>query len=231
MAGILFYLPVISPTGNFLIKKNRIMRFRNCIPVVLATFLFASCGQNYSKKETTADSLVNDTSGHTAMGPSANVPDNTSVNMDVPEATRTAFAGKYPNATNVNWNMYEPYDEIDWTWTGWPTLDTSDYVVTYSDNGAEYRSFYDDKNNWVGTIYPVSDEKGVPAKVKDVLDKSYSGYTVVSIHQENDKNRTAYEIKMENGADNAKLLIDENGKVLKKVTNTNGVKTKEKSME
>src|SRR6185436_20615336 len=102
-------------------------------------------------KETTADTIMSDTTGHAALGPSANVPDNT--NVDIPEATRTAFSGKYPNATNVNWSSYEPYDEIDWTWAGWPMLDTSDYVVTYTDNGTEYRSWFDDQSNWIGTVY------------------------------------------------------------------------------
>jgi len=205
------------------------MRFRNCIPVVVATVIFAACGQNSTKNnDTVADTTLSDTSGHTALGPSANVPDNT--NVVIPEATRTAFTGKYPNATNVNWNMYQPYDEIDWTWTGWPMLDTSDYAVTYTDNGTEYRAFYDDQSNWIGTVYSLPNESALPAPVKNVLDKSYAGYTVVSIHKENDKDRTAYEIKMEKGSDHAKILVDENGKIMKKTTNTGDTKTKEKNM-
>lgn len=205
------------------------MNLKNSIAAVLAALLIASCGQNSTKVEAAKDdsTIVTDTTGM-ATGGTVNMTDHTTV--VVPEATQQAFQAKYPTATNVSWNRYYPYEMIDWGWTGWPVLDTTSYFVTYTDNGTEYNTWFTEKNEWVGTVYHLNDEKGLPQKVVDVLNKNYSGYTVVAVSKENDKNRTAYEIKMEKGDDTAKLLIDENGNIMKKVMVTGGTKTKEKNM-
>jgi uncharacterized membrane protein YkoI len=58
----------------------------------------------------------------------------------------------------------------------------------------------------------------LPDPVKKTLKKSYSDYKITSIDEENDKNRTVYEIKLEKGDAYAKILIDKNGKILKKDT-------------
>ena len=209
------------------------MKFKNCVAVAFGALLFASCGENSSKTTGNNDTTVvnanndlnnppgGDTTGNT------NRMDNTAVN--IPEPTRTAFQAKYPNATNVNWRRYErPYMDIDWSWAGWPELDTSAYQVTYTENGTEYNAWFDRNNNWIGTVSNL-DGAALPDKVKDVINKSYSGYTVTSVSRENDKNRVAYEVKLEKGQDHAKLLIDENGRIMKKVVNEDGVKTKEKN--
>jgi hypothetical protein len=201
---------------------------RNLLAVMLVTVLTVGCGQNSTKDKDTTGTNDTTTNGTNTIGPAADVP--VSTPLEVPEATRQAFHTKYPTATNVNWSRYAPYDLIDWTWTGWPALDTSDYMVTYSDKGIEYRAWYDQSNNWVGTVYHLSDQKGLPEKVTAALNSHYSGYTVVSVTQENDKNRTAYEIKMEKDAERARILIDENGKILKKTVTADGTKTKEKTM-
>jgi len=58
----------------------------------------------------------------------------------------------------------------------------------------------------------------LPDPVKKTLKNSYAGYNIKSIDEENDKNRTVYEIKLEKGDATAKVLIDKNGKILKKDT-------------
>ena len=205
------------------------MKLKKIVAVLFAVILIASCGQNSTKSESSMDdtTVIADTNGMNTTDP-VNLPDNT--NVVVPEATRLAFQAKYPTATNVNWTRYSPYEMIEWGWTGWPVLDTTAYYVTFSDNGTEYNTWFTEKNEWVGTVYHLNDEKGLPQKVVDVLNKNYSGYTVVAVSKENDKNRSAYEIKMEKGNDKAKVLIDENGNIMKKVMITGGDKTKEKNM-
>lgn len=152
------------------------------------------------------------------------------MSVNVPEPTRTAFTTKYPNAANVTWRKYEPVNTIEWDWTGWPTLDTGDYVVTYNADGTEYWTWYDNDNNWVGTITTVSDHSSLPSAVSNRIKTDFDGYTIVSIDKENDKNRTAYEIELSKGDAKAKVLIDESGKVLKKKTmGADGTSTKEKT--
>jgi hypothetical protein len=211
------------------------MYIRNLIAAAISASMIVSCGQNSTKSTVTSDSLPPSTEkGTVNSGPSSDMPVNTNTTMasiEVPEATKQAFQQKYPTATNVKWNQYDqPYSEIDWSWAGWPALDTSDYTVTYTDNGTEYNAWYDKNNNWVGTVYNLRDEKSLPQSVVDMLNKDFNGYTVTEVSQENDKNRTAYEIRMEKDNGTVKLLVDENGKTLKKVMNSDGVKTKDKSM-
>ena len=191
------------------------MNLIRSFPVIITAVIIVSCNQHAEKVESAKDdsTIMTDTSGTATVDP-MNRPDNTTV--VIPEATRTAFLARYPTATNVNWNRYSPFEMIEWSWTGWPVLDTTAYYVTFSDNGIEYNTWFDGNNAWVGTVSHLNDEKGLPRKIVDLLNKNYSGYTVVAVSKENDKTRSAYEIKMEKGDAKAKLLVDENGTIIKK---------------
>jgi hypothetical protein len=150
----------------------------------------------------------------------------------VPSNLKTSFSTKYPDVSGVNWYYYEPsYVPIEWDWSGWPALDTSDYVANFNNNGSDYWVWYDDGGNWVGTVNSINDYSSLPSAVNNTIKGQYSGYNIVSVDKENDKNRTAYEIQMENGNDKVKLLVDENGKIMKKKANINGEKTKEKPVK
>jgi hypothetical protein len=187
------------------------MNLKELFVVTGCTLFVLSCGENSSRNESkdNSDTVVTNP-------PAENRPVNTSV--DVPEATRASFQAKYPRATNVTWKRYEPVDWLDWSWTGWPSMDTSDYVVNYTDDGVEYWAWYDERNNWIGTSSEIRDHSSLPAPVANAVNKTFPGYTIKSVRRENDKDRTAYEIKLEKGSDRAKLLVDENGKVMKKKT-------------
>lgn len=201
------------------------MRLSKWFAVALCAAITTSCGEN-STKETT------DTDTTTTVGTSTetNASVNTSTSIDVPEPTRTAFTTKYPNATNVTWRKYEPVNTIEWDWAGWPVLDTGDYAVSYTWDGSEYWTWYDENNNWIGTVSTVTDHASLPAAVNKTVQTQFPGYTIVSIDKENDKNRTAYEIELSKGDDKAKLLVAENGSVLKKKSVTDGEKSKEKNI-
>jgi hypothetical protein len=199
------------------------MRLNKWLVIAVCAAITTSCGNN-----STADTTTTDTSTQVTNNTETSTPVNTSTTIVVPEATKTTFTTKYPNATNVTWNRYQPVDYIEWDWSGWPTLDTSDYVVSYNWDGTEYWSWYDENNNWIGTVSPVKDHASLPAAVNKTVQAQFPGYTIVNVDKENDKNRTAYEIELEKGTDKAKVLIAENGSVLKKKTMTDGQKTKEK---
>jgi Putative beta-lactamase-inhibitor-like, PepSY-like len=194
------------------------MNFKTWVAIAVCATVTASCGDSSTKdKDDTKDTTVVTT-----------VPVNQPPLIEVPEVTRVSFQTKYPAAANVNWSTYEPYEEIDWSWSGWRTLDTSDYYVRYTLDGNDYRTWFDDGGDWVGTVSTLTNHASLPTTVNTTVNTTFPGYTITSVHQENDKDRTAYEIKLEKGTDKAKLLVAEDGSVLKKVTMTEGEKTKEK---
>lgn len=135
----------------------------------------------------------------------------------VPAGINTTFMAQYPTATNVVWSPYEQVAiPIDWDLTGWATMDAGDYVARFDMDGQKYYAWYDANGDWIGTAVSFSDPSALPQAVKDVLNTKYSGYNVESIQRETEKNRTAYEIKLKrNDDDKVKLLIDENGAILK----------------
>lgn len=143
--------------------------------------------------------------------------DNTRLNnSEPPEVASTNFQRDYPQASNVTWRRYETTpDMIDWDFTGWPAWDESYYVVSFNDNGSNNWLVYDPSGDWRYSISRMS-ASDLPSTITTVLNRQFPGYTVVEVNKENDKNRSAYEIKLEKGSDKAKVLIDEQGNVMKK---------------
>jgi hypothetical protein len=152
--------------------------------------------------------------------------------VEVMPVIQTRFTEKYPAAKEVEWTKYDntmqPVD-IDWDLTGWAPLDTSYYTANYVIDNTDYWSWYTPSGDWVATVATIP-SNGLPAAVNKTLETEFPGYTVTSINKENDKNRTAYEIKMEKGEDKMKALIDESGNVMKKKGKVNGEKVKEKNV-
>ena len=201
------------------------MKLKDCILVTAAIALLASCNNAGSDKETT----------DTTTTSYDNTTDNTRTtysSVDVPVNTKTTFETKYPAATNVTWYRYDPDNRpIEWEWSGWPMLDTSDYSARFTWEGKDYWAWYDDKGDWVGSVHVITDPSTLPSKVTATINSQYPGYTIISSSMENDKNRSAYEISLDKGGDKVKLLIDENGKIMKKKTVTADMKTKEKPIK
>ena len=185
------------------------MKLKNSIFVAGVLIVMVSCGEN----STTNAEVKDSTASATAMN------DNTSAvkSVDVPATTRSNFEAKYPGASNVTWTYYdEPYTAVDWDWAAWPTLDSNDYLVRYNWNGYDYYTWYDTEGNWIGSVAPITNFEGLPAPVNASVKKEFPDYTITSVDKENDKNKEAYEIELENGNNKAKALIAADGKVLKK---------------
>jgi hypothetical protein len=198
------------------------MQVKNWMLASAIMAVLASCGEAGSSKENNPDSTNSSTTITTDT--------KTTRHVEVPVATRTSFEAKYPQASNVTWNYHEPtvIVPIEWEWTNWPVIDSNDYVANFEVNNDDYWVWYDDSGDWVGTVAEVNDYSALPAAVNNTIKSQFPGYTIVSVDKENDKNRTAYEIQMENGADKMKALIAENGKLMKKKGKVDGEKIKEK---
>ena len=183
---------------------------KNWIVIVASGFLLAACGDN--KTDTTYNEKTTETS------PTTNAIPTVTSEYNPPDNTRVAFQTKYPNATDVNWSAYKPYERINWEWTGWPSMDTTYYAVNYTIDKRQHMSWWDKIGSWIGSTSTVEDSSLLPDPVKKTLKNNYPGYRITSIDEENDKDRIAYEIKLEKGDARARILVDKNGRILKKDT-------------
>jgi len=199
------------------------MKLKDCMLVTAAIALLgsASCknaGYNKDKEDTTTYETKSDNTGYT---------------VEVPATVKTNFETNYKGATNVTWRRYNPNDDvpIEWEWSGWPDLDTSYYTGRFNWDGRDYWVWYDDEGMEVGRITNISDFSTLPSGISASINTNYPGYTITSATMENDKNRNAYEIHLTKGEDKVKVLVDENGKVMKKKAVTAGMDTKEKPIK
>ncbi len=176
-------------------------------------------------KDTTATTTTEHTTVHTKRIKSGKP-------VEVIPVIQTKFTEKYPEAKEVEWTKYDnamaPID-IDWDLVGWAPLDTSIYTATYVIDTTDYWSWFTPSGDWIATVASIP-SNGLPEAVNKTLESQFPGYTITSVNKENDKNRTAYEIKMEKGEDKMKALIDQNGNVMKKKGKENGEKVKEKNV-
>jgi len=192
--------------------------------ILTSAIIAVSTGCNNSAPTSTDsnDTVINESKQITTV--------NTVKTVEVEPKIKTKFTEKYPTAQNVEWTRYETEPTyIDWELTGWPSLDTTDYAAKYNVDNTEYWSWYTPEGEWIGTVSTINNTD-LPSEVNQTLQSQFAGYTVTSINKENDKNRTAYEIKMEKGTDKMKALIDEKGNVMKKKGIENGEKVKEKNL-
>ena len=134
----------------------------------------------------------------------------------VPASVQNNFNAQFPGAAQVNWGPYNSSQvPIDWEMTGWTVLDKDDYSVTYMLDGQRQIAWYDSEGNWIGSSYVVTDPKILPSAVHTMLQQKYPGFTLDKIDKEMWKDQVAYELKLKNGENKLKLLVDANGNVLK----------------
>jgi hypothetical protein len=161
--------------------------------VVAAGIFFASCGTTYKSTS-----------------------DNAAYNVNVPTGIRSSFAVAYPDATNVVWNSYDINNvPVDWELTGWNTLGTDAYAVTFNMGNDTYYGWYDANGNLIGTATVVSDYTKVPYVVTNMLHDKYNGYNIDWVGREIVGSKTNYEVKLSQGDNKVKLLVDSDGNVLK----------------
>lgn len=189
------------------------MKLKNLFLIVAAIGVFAACNPSYKatdKSKSATDSASVSTTGTTS----------TTVTVNVPEGTRTAFTTQYPTATNAVWINYDTQAElpIDWELTGWPALDADDYVVTFDMDNEKYYAWYDNAGTWVGSAYVMKDATQLPEAVSKVINEKYAGYAVKSVTREFQKDKMAYEVELTKTDGKAKVLIDPNGTVIKEKT-------------
>jgi len=151
-----------------------------------------------------------------SCGPSYRVTDGSAVGINVPTGVRTTFTTAYPDATDIAWATYDATTvPIDMELTGWSDLDPSDYVAIFNMNGEKYYAYYDPSGNWIGTAYAITDYKSLPNGINTMITSKYPDFTITTVNRVMQKDRVAYEVQLKNGASKAKILVDENGNIIK----------------
>jgi hypothetical protein len=160
-----------------------------------------------------------------SCGPSYRVTDQPKTTTDnattVPSNVQTAFSTQYPTAGGVVWAPYDSNNlPIDWDLSGWPELVSGDYVATFTLNDDQYYAWYDANGNWIGSTYALRDIKTLPEPITATINDKFAGYTIESVSTEMQKDKTAYEIRLKNGDNKAKVVVDANGNIIKQKTVT-----------
>jgi len=185
---------------NFIILKPNVMKLKFLI-LLAGVAVIASCGPSY---RATDQSTVNS---------------DTTV---VPSNIQSSFSTQYPTAGNVVWSTYDVNTApvIDWDLNGWPALGEGAYVATFDMDNNKYYAWYDANGEWIGSTYVISDYKSLPAPINTTINDKFPGYTIESVNREMKKDKMAYEIMLKNGDSKAKVLIDDNGTIIKQKTVT-----------
>jgi len=161
--------------------------------------ILASCGPSY--RATDQFTVIKDTIG-------------------VPTEIKSSFSTQYPTAGDVVWSTYDASQAplVDWDLNGWPTLGEGAYLATFNLNNDKYYAWYNSNGEWIGTAYAVTDYKSLPPAINTVINDKFAGYTISSVNREMRKDKMAYEIQLKNGDARAKVLVDDNGNIIKQKT-------------
>lgn len=141
---------------------------------------------------------------------------NAAYNVQVPSGIQQSFAAQFPDATNVVWDKYDATTApVDWELTDWTPLDADDYVVTFNVGSEKFYSWYDSNGASIGSSYGITDYSRLPAVVHATLQRDYAGYAIEDVDKAMWGGKTAYEIKLNKDDQKMKVLIDDNGTIIK----------------
>lgn len=119
--------------------------------------------------------------------------------VEAPLKVKDAFTKKFPTATNVEWEK-----ESDTEWE-----------AEFKFNGKEHSSNFMQDGTWVETEYEISKSE-IPQAVMNAINTDFEGYEIEEVEIVETKDGLAYEMAIEKGELEMEVVIDENGKILKK---------------
>jgi hypothetical protein len=138
-----------------------------------------------------------------------------------PANLQSSFSTQYPTASNVTWGAYDAATvPIDWELSGWAPMDATGHTATFDMDGQRYYAWYDANGTWVGSTFTVSDHSKLPSTVQTLIKDKYGDYTIEKVDQEMWKDKVAYEVKLKKDNAKVKLLVDNEGNVIKEKMKT-----------
>lgn len=123
----------------------------------------------------------------------------TKESKDAPAAVKAEFSKKFPKATKVEWGKENG----------------KEWEAEFKLDGKEYSANFDNTGKWIETEYEIG-VKDLPAVVKTTLDKESTGYKIEESLVTETSDLKAYEFVIEKGKDKLEIVIDQNGKMIKK---------------
>lgn len=112
-----------------------------------------------------------------------------------------AFRLKYPKGRCVVW---KPVDVFKWQ-------------VTFKVNGISYWSLYSSEGDWLETTRTIG-LLDIPKQIQENYNSIYGSKGLLHIYKIQTSLRTIFEIQIRNGIYGSKLLYDEKGKMVGKIT-------------
>lgn len=119
--------------------------------------------------------------------------------QDIPSKVKDAFDKKFPHAKSVEWEKES----------------VSEWEAEFKMNGKEYSANFGTNGTWKETEYEVS-IKELPDAIKNALNKEFKGYEIEDAEITETPTYRAYEVEIEKDETTMEVVIDKNGKILKK---------------
>jgi hypothetical protein len=119
---------------------------------------------------------------------------------------KAAFAEKYPNATEVEWEQEDD---------GWE--------VEFELDGVEYEAEYDIEGEWIKTEHEVS-ETELPEMIQNTIDGEYTAYAIMGVEKYETRENIYYEVKLRKGGDIEEAKFYPNGKIMSPIDNNSAAK-------
>ena len=119
---------------------------------------------------------------------------------DAPQKVKEAFAKKFPGVKKVKWDKE---NETEWE-------------AEFKMKGTEYSANFLEDGTWKETEHEMSKMK-IPSAIKNTLDAQFSGYEIEEAVITESREGWAYEFSIEKGDSEMQVVVDTDGKILKKV--------------
>ncbi|HKK41223.1 MAG TPA: PepSY-like domain-containing protein [Bacteroidales bacterium] len=116
-----------------------------------------------------------------------------------PDQVLKAFNGKYTSASAVKWD-HESANE---------------WEAEFKMNGKEMSAAYDNSGKWLETETEIS-ARDLPSSVTETLAREYPGYKKGEIAIVENPEMKGFEIVLKKGESAVEVVVDSNGKILKK---------------
>ncbi len=115
---------------------------------------------------------------------------------ELPQAVKTAFAKDNAKATDVEWKR-----------------DMDNYKVEFDMGRMEHEIWYTSSGTVIKKEQDIT-EAELPQAIRDVINSKYKGYRVDDIEMTWQDNATTYEVEIEKGREDWKLVFDSKGTII-----------------
>jgi hypothetical protein len=125
-----------------------------------------------------------------------------------PEAVKSAFTAKYPEAEKIHWGVEKP----------------GEFEAEFRLNGVESSALFNSKGEFLESETGIK-ESELPQAVKAAIAKDFTGFKIEEVEKSSDaKGVLTYEMEASRGKEKYEISFDTNGKLLEKETPNEDVK-------